>query len=145
MAHIKNIHFQSVDTNEGCTCDRCGQHIKNIWTVEYKEGLVMHYGIDCWEKVYKAGLNTNGRKILTRTMKSLQAYEERLAGYVNGTMTEETDITYQNEQAGWQSDSYWHGKSFDEYKKWMVTDFLPYRIELAQKELEKLGKVNFNA
>lgn len=143
MAHIKQISFARVGEKEGCTCDRCGQYIRNIWTVEYTEGLRMNYGLDCWEKVYKDGLNKQGAKILKKIMDSIKSYEERLARYVSGELSEETDESYKVTQADWNRDDFWYGKSFDEYKNWMVTDFLPYRISDKQKELAKFSKVNF--
>lgn len=143
MAHIKQISFARVGEKEGCTCDRCGQYIRNIWTVEYTEGLRMNYGLDCWEKVYKDGLNKQGAKILKKIMDSIKSYEERLARYVSGELSEETDESYKVTQADWNRDDFWYGKSFGEYKNWMVTDFLPYRISDKQKELAKFSKVNF--
>lgn len=145
MAHIKSISFESVGKNEGCTCDRCGQYIRNIWTVEYTEGLRMNYGLDCWEKVYKEGLNKQGARNLKKVMDSIKSYEERLAQYISGELSEETDESYKVTQADWNKDNCWYGKSFEEYKKWMVTDFFPYRISEKQKELAKFSKVNFRA
>lgn len=144
MAHIKKISFTRVSEQEGCTCDRCGQYIRNIWTVEYKEGLRMNYGIDCWEKVYKEGLNAQGVKLIKKIMDSVKSYEERLALYTNGEMTEETDESYKVEQAEWNKDSYWYGRSFEEYKAWMINEFFPHRIADKQKELSRFAKVNFN-
>lgn len=143
MAHIKQISFARVGEKEGCTCDRCGQYIRNIWTVEYTEGLRMNYGLDCWEKVYKKGLSKQGAKILKKIMDSIKSYEERLAQYVSGELSEETDESYKVTQADWNKDNFWYGISFGEYKNWMVTDFLPYRISEKQKELAKFSKVNF--
>lgn len=145
MAHIKKISFARVSEQEGCTCDRCGQYIRNIWTVEYKEGLRMNYGLDCWEKVYKEGLNAQGIKLIKKIMDSIKSYEERLALYTNGEMTEETDESYKVEQAEWNKDSYWYGRSFEEYKAWMINEFFPHRIADKQKELFRFAKVNFNA
>lgn len=143
MAHIKRISFESVGKAEGCTCDRCGQYIRNIWTVEYKEGLTMHYGLDCWQKVCRQGLNQHGMKLMKKAMKAIQNYEERLAKYTSGEMTVETD-------QGWLADqedkmSAWYGHTFEEYRAWMINEFFPYRIAEAQKELAKFGKINFEA
>lgn len=105
----------------------------------------MHYGIDCWEKISKQSLNKVGAKELKKIMKSIESYEDRLASYVNGEMTEETDESWKAEQMDWNKDSYWYGKSFEEYKNWMVNEFFPYRISEKQKELQKFKKVNFEA
>ena len=142
MAHIKKISFESVGKAEGCTCDRCGQYIRNIWTVEYREGLTQHYGIDCWNAVLKEGLNKRGVAEIKKIMKSIEYYETRLAEYTSGELTAETDESYKVEQADWNKQSYWNGKSFEEYKDWMVNEFFPYRISETQKRLEKFKKVN---
>lgn len=145
MAHIKKIKFSRVGKQEGCTCDRCGQYIRNIWTVDYKEGLTMNYGIDCWEAICKEGLSKQGIRLMNKTMKSLQSYEERLAAYTSKEITEENDMAYQTEQADWNKDSYWYGRSWEEYRDWMVNDFFPERISGKQKELERFSKVDFKA
>jgi len=145
MAHIKRISFSRVGKQEGCTCDRCGQYIQNIWTVEYKEGLRMNYGIDCWEKVYKKGLNAAGSKLMKKAMESIKSYEERLAQYISGEITAETDESYKADQMDWNKDNYWYGRSFEEYKDWMINEFFPHRIADKQKELARFQKVNFEA
>lgn len=145
MAHIKKISFSRVGKQEGCTCDRCGQYIRNIWTVEYTEGICMNYGLDCWEKIYKEGLNKQGEKILRKAMKSIEKYEDSLAKYTSGELTAENDESYKVTQADWNKDDYWHGRTFEEYRDWMITEFFPSRISGAQKELQKFSKVNFNA
>lgn len=145
MAHIKKISFSSVGKQEGCTCDRCGQYIKNIWTVEYEEGLRMNYGIDCFEKIYKKGLNATGSKLMKKIMVSIKSYEDRLAQYVSGELTAETDESYQTDQMDWNKDNYWYGRSFEEYRDWMINEFFPHRIADKQKELARFQKVNFEA
>ena len=79
MAHIKSISFSSVSTNYGCTCDRCGQWIKNIWTVKFDDGISMNFGIDCFEKLCKSGkLTRYGEKLMRDTLKSIAFYSEQL-------------------------------------------------------------------
>lgn len=141
MAHIAKIRFNSVGRNEGCTCDRCGQYIRNIWTVEYKEGFAVNYGIDCWEKVYKAGLNQYGEKEMRKIMKSIKAYEERLAMYMSGEINADNDLSWQNEQV--LKDHAWYGKPYEEYREWMIKEFFPYRIGDKLKELKKFEKIDF--
>ena len=48
MAKIEKIYFQRVGKNEGCSCDKCGQYITNIWTVRYKGSADIHFGMDCF-------------------------------------------------------------------------------------------------
>ena len=57
--------------------------------------------------------------------------------------TEETDPAYQTAQADWNKQDYWNGKPWEEYHKWMIEEFWPYRIQCAEKELDKYGKANF--
>lgn len=141
MAHIAKINFQSVGRAEGCTCDRCGQYIQNIWTVTYKEGFSVHYGIDCWRKVYKAGLDKYNQREIQKIMKSIQAYEEILAKYVSGEMNEETDFGWQYSQQD-KMDA-WYGEPFEKYRDWRINEFFPYRISIEQERLKKFSKVDF--
>lgn len=141
--HIKSVKFNSVVANEGCTCDRCGQYIKNIWTVEYTEGARFNYGIDCFEKVQKSGLNATGIKAMKKILKSIEGYYTALEEFK--TRTEGTDESWKTEQADWNRDSYWHGREYSEYKDWMINEFFPNRIASKEKELERFKKVNFVA
>ena len=103
----------------------------------------MNYGLDCWEKVCKEGLNEQGLKEIRKIMKSVENYEKRLELYTSGEMTEDTDESYKTEQADCNRDSYWYGKSFEEYKSWMVNEFFPYRISKCQDELARFRKIDF--
>ena len=144
MSHIAKIRFSAVSRNEGCTCDRCGQWIQNIWTVDYSEGFSVHYGIDCWEKVYKGGkLSQYGEKELRKIMKRIEGYERMLAKYVSGEITEELDSGFQTDQMDCFKDHYWHGRPWEEYKSWMIDECLPARIARAQEDLKKFKNINF--
>lgn len=144
MSHIKKIRFASVGKKEGCICDRCGQYIRNIWSVDYEEGFTVNYGIDCWEKVYKGGkLNQYGEKMMRKAMKSIKEWEQLKTKWQNGEMD------YQENEYSWQQHkqdklSPWYDKTFAEYKEWMINEFIQYRIECAQEELKKFSKVDFN-
>lgn len=143
MSHIAKIRFNSVGRNDGCTCDRCGQYIRNIWSIEYKEGFTVNYGIDCWEKVYKAGkLNQYGEKHMRKIMKSIRSYEEMLAKYVSGEMNEETDSAWKYGQT--DKHDAWYGEPYETYRDWMINEFFPYRISIEQEELKKFSKINFD-
>lgn len=144
MSHIKKIRFQSVGRNEGCTCDRCGQYIRNIWSVDYAEGFTVNYGIDCWEKVYKAGqLSKYGEKELRKIMKRIRDYEKMLETYKSGEMTEEIDGGYKTDQMDCFKDHYWHGKPYEQYKAWMIEECIPARIARAQEDLKKFKNIDF--
>lgn len=139
MSHIAKIHFASVDKSAGCTCDRCGQSIQNIWTVDYTEGFSVHYGIDCWEKVYKAGkLSKYGENELRKAMKRIQGIEESIEEWKN-----KTEETYEFKEQQKDKTAPWYGHTFEEYRTYMANEFFPYRLEEAQKELEKFSKVDF--
>lgn len=146
MSHIARIRFSSVDTQQGCSCDRCGQWIKNIWSVDYAEGFTVNYGIDCWEKVYKAGkLSSYGEKELRKIMKRIKGYEEMLAKFISGELNAENEDGYKTDQMDCFKDHYWHGRPFDEYKEWMINECLPARIERAQEDLKRFKNINFEA
>lgn len=152
MANIKSILFHSVNQKEyGCNCDRCGQWLKNIWTVSYTDGTSINYGIDCFEKVYKGSkggkLNKEGTKIMNRALKSIEHWSKVLQDYKDGKFTAENDQSYlmcQDKGDGsWFSESYWTGRPYDEYKTWMIEVWIPARFEDAQKEINRFKKVNF--
>ena len=144
MARIKKIMFSKVGKQEGCLCDRCGQYITNIWTVNYADGVTLHFGIDCFETLNKeSNLTSYGQKLLKKSMKSIQHYSEMFEE--EKRLTEETDIRYQNEQEvnDWESKSYWYGKPWEEYHAWMINEWFPMRFADAQKDIDKFSKVNF--
>ena len=143
MATIKRIDFSTVSTNEGCRCDRCGQWIKNIWTVTYKEGFSLHYGLDCWEKIYKhSNLSKQGEKLLRKHMKSIESYQKAMQRQAE--LTEETDEAWKISQAEWNKNNAWYGEKYEDYKKWMLEEFFPYRIQHEQDEIElRFKKVVF--
>lgn len=140
MAHIKWISFDRVDTMHGCICDRCGQWIKNIWTVTFDDNIEFSYGIDCFERLMKSSRLTDyGMKLMKKTMKSIKEYEEWMDR--EKEKTEETDLGWQNHQR--DSNSYWYGKPYVEYKAWMIEEFLPSMIDKKLNELEKFKNVDF--
>lgn len=143
MSIAKKIRFDHVGRNEGCICDKCGQYIQNVWSVQYTPEITLHYGIDCFANIIKkSNLTKEGQKLMRKAMKSLEdvkaCFERELE------KTEETDLAYQTAQADWNKQDYWNGKPWEEYHKWMVEEFWPYRIQRAEKELDKYGKANFN-
>lgn len=145
MAYIKKIRFDKVGKTEGCTCDRCGQYIQNIWTVTYTDDVVMHFGIDCFKKLNKGKLNSYGMKVMRKALKDIEYYSEELKKWENGYYTEEC-VEWQNLQVKheWESQvSYWYGRQFEEYKEWMINEFFPARMREVQKEIDRFKKVNF--
>lgn len=141
---IKRIRFNSVSTDEGCKCDKCGQWIKNIWTVEFANGMNVNFGIDCFEKMTKEKLNAYGMKQMKSALKRIQMWSEKLQKWSDGEYTEDNCEAWKAEQADW-SDSYWKGRSFDEYEEFMINQFIPRRLQDAEEELNKFRNINFNA
>lgn len=136
--------FNKVGKQEGCICDRCGQYIQNIWTVNYADGITAHFGIDCFEILNKeSGLSSYGRKELKKALKSIQDHQEMYER--EAALTEDTDIAWQNLQHpyDWESKSYWYGKPWQEYHDWRLTEFFGRRFEEDQERIDKFGKVNF--
>lgn len=145
MARIKKINFSHTGKNDGCLCDRCGQYITNIWTVEFADGIVVRFGIDCFDKMKKeSNLSTFGIKELNKALKSIQKHQELYEA--EKALTEETDIRWQNIQNPheWESPDYWYGKKWEEYHEWMLTEFFRIRFEEDQKKIDRFQKVNFN-
>lgn len=150
MAHIKSISFSSVSTNYGCTCDRCGQWIKNIWTVKFDDGISMNFGIDCFEKLYKGGkLTKAGEKVMKDALKSIEywnkAHEEwesmtEVEARERGLLAELDPNSYCNRYVK----SYWCDRTFEEYRDWMLNELIPERLKEAQKKIDKFSKVNFD-
>ena len=142
MAHIKAIAFNRVGKNEGCTCDRCGQYIRNIATVSFTDGIVMNYGMDCFSKLEKsARLTVQSKKLLNKAIQNIDYWTMELEKWTNGEYTEDNRLDWQNEQT--DKSSAWYGETFESYKAWMIEKFIPTRFEEAQKTVNRFAKVNF--
>lgn len=144
MARIKKVDFHKVGKQEGCLCDRCGQYIQNIWTVQYSDGITARFGVDCFEKLNKeSGLTAFGQKELKKALKKIQDHRELYEA--EKAKTEETDIRWQNIQnpSEWESKDYWYGRPWEEYHNWMLTEFFKIRFEEDQKAIDRFAKVNF--
>ena len=117
----------------------------NIWTVQYADGVTLHYGIDCFEKIYKSGkLTRQGEKLMRKALKSIAYYSEQLEMWkaLTEQEAEEKGLLGELKVTDWNQ-SYWAGKTFEEYKNWMVNDFFPARLKYCQKDIDKFSKVNF--
>lgn len=144
MAHITKIDFMKTGRNEGCTCDKCGQYITNVWTVRYKGGVDVHFGMDCFDKMLKSSkLNDYGMKLMKKTLKSIERHQRGFEAEKN--LTAETDKMYQMEQVhrDYGSQSAWYGVPWEEYHEWMLTVWWPTRFAEDQKELDRFSKINF--
>lgn len=144
MAKIRKINFNRVGKDEGCLCDKCGQYIRNIWTVQYSDGITANFGIDCFEKLNKeSSLTAFGQKEFKKALKRIQDHSELYER--EKALTEETDIAWQNHQTvrDWEDKSYWFGKPWSEYHEWRLAEFFKARFEEDQKQLARFNKVNF--
>ena len=139
MAYIKKIKFDKAGKNEGCLCDRCGQYIQNIWTVEFSGGLTVHFGVDCFEQMRKKKLTNIGEQQFKKVMKAIERLKEWREK--QEALTEETDTAYQYIQQN--QEDYWCGKPWSEYHEWMLTKFYEAREADCQKAIDRFGKVDF--
>ena len=143
MARIIDINFSAVSTHDGCTCDRCGQWIKNIWTVKFDDGITAHFGIDCYKQMCKdSRLNEYGMNVMKNILKDLEEWDKRLAKWKSEDLTAENCLSYQYEQADWNN-GYWKGKSFEEYRQSWIDEICNDRIPRLKKELEKFKNIDF--
>ena len=141
MARIKSMNFSSVGKNEkGCVCDKCGQYIRNIWTVKFDDGISMNYGIDCFAKLRNTGnLSSYGEKLLKKSMKRLEGISE-LTEIIKNRKPED-DYQYQQNQNDKLSP--WYQVDYEEYRKWWLNEVIPERIADIQKDIDRFKNVNF--
>lgn len=146
MPYIREITFSHVGRLEGCLCDRCGQYIQNIVTVHWTDGIVINYGKDCFSKLCETGkLTAHGIKLMRKALKSIEEHTAQLEKYKSGEINEENDSgwKYHQNSALYASPSYWYGKPYEEYRKWMIEEWFPRRFEEDQKEIARFSKVKF--
>lgn len=144
MARIKEITFESVRREEGCLCEKCGQYIKNIWTIHYTDGLRLNLGIDCFDNLNKAsGLSGYRMKLFKKALKQIERHKKMYEA--EKALTEETDLAYQKTQihVEWEHDDYWMGHPWSEYHEWRINEFWSYRFKEDQEEIAKFKNVNF--
>lgn len=140
MAHIEDIRFDHVGKNEGCMCDNCGAWLTNIWTVKFREGESLHFGMDCFDKRIKGKLNSFGKKEMQKALKRIQEHSELLNELKQDEVTETVQKEWESYKY-WQE--YWQDKPFEEWKQWMIEEVLPDRLETDKKALAKFEKINF--
>lgn len=140
MAHIEEIMFDHVGKNEGCMCDNCGAWLTNIWTVKFREGESLHFGMDCFNKRIKGKLSAFGKKEMQKVLKRIQEHSELLNHLMQDAVTEDVQKEWESYKY-WQD--YWKDKPFKEWKGWMIEEVLPARLEEDRKALAKFEKINF--
>ncbi len=142
MAYIKDIKFWHVDRYSGVLCDRCGTYITNIYTVYYSDGLVAHYGIECFKKLRQAGrLSDFGYKFLMKILKAIKYWNEelRLWQTITESEAEEKGLLCDLHTHG----CYWEGRTFEEYRKFEIEKYIPARLEGCKKLLERFKNIDF--
>lgn len=147
MAHIKEIRFAHVGRNEGCLCDKCGQYIQNIVTVEFTDGITFDYGQDCFKKLYdNSKLTEFGKKLIRKTLKNIEFYSKQREEYASGKMTAETDESWKQFEYPCNKGHYWamHHDDYEAYRQWMLNEWFPERFKEAQKQVDRFAKVNFD-
>ena len=93
MAHIEEIRFDHVSKAEGCMCDNCGAWLTNIWTVKFREGESLHFGIDCFDKRIRGKLNAFGKKEMQKVQKRIQWHSEELNHLMQEEVPEDVSVT----------------------------------------------------
>lgn len=148
---LRNVSFSSAPT-VSCTCDRCGQGIKNIWSVSFSNGITYNYGIDCFAKLSKeSNLTDIGRKNFKKLLNSLKKCEEWVAKWETMTYEQYEEIYWANIKD--EERQYFPGPlkgeyenpnklDWNEFKAWKhecAIDSLNYK----KKELSKFDKAWF--
>lgn len=147
MAHIKSISFAHVGKKEGCLCEKCGQYITNIVTVHWTDGVNIDYGTECFDKLYHSGkLTDHGIKLMKKALNSIKNHTKQLEAYTSGKMNAENDNGwkwFKMEEEIYGNKTAWSGKTYEEYRQWMIDVWFPKRFEEDQKEIDRFAKVNF--
>ena len=145
-AQITKIEFAHVGRKEGRTCDRCGQYIMNIWTVRFSNNETIHFGMDCFEKLYKqGGLSAYGIKEFKRLLKHIRKETEMYEKWKN--MTEE-QARAEAESAGLKlvtedRETAFYGETFEDYKNWLLNEWFPQRFKENDETLKRFEKIGF--
>ena len=72
---IKSVsYFMS---SPASTCDRCGQGIKHVALVAFKDGETQRYGLDCVDKILASAPDLKG--LFSKNIKRLRTYQDYLA------------------------------------------------------------------
>lgn len=146
MAFIKEIRFAHVGRNAGCLCDRCGQYIQNIVTVDFSDGTTVNFGQDCFKKLQETSrLNDYGKKLLRKTLKNIEFYSMELVKYTSGELTAENDERWKAYAYPVNDGCYWnvHHDDYEAFRRWMIDEWFPERFKECQKQIDRFAKVNF--
>lgn len=157
MAYIKNITFWKYGRNDGKTCYKCGAYITNVYTVTYSDGLVADYGSECFDKLWKSGnLSSYGVKEFRKILKNIKDYNEIKRSWLNCKTEQELiekPLTYSSNYLDRYNESEYvqnqykysahKNDTFEEYKNYIVNQFIPYRLSTLEKELARFNRLDF--
>lgn len=146
MARIKEIRFAHVGRTEGCLCDRCGQYIQNIVTVDFMDGSEVNFGQDCFKKLYDSSRLTDyGKKLLRKALRDIEYYSREREKYASGEKTAENDQRWKNYELPVNTGCYWavHHDDYEVFRRWMLEAWFPERFKECQKQVDRFAKVNF--
>lgn len=141
MARITNITFWHESKDAGVFCDKCRAYITNVYTVYYNDGLIAHYGIECFKKLKEAGnLSDFGYKLLMKTLHKIKKYNEELQLWQ--TITEE-EAEKKELLDSLHHDDVWKGRTFEEYRQFHVKRWLPARLKDCEKTILRFKNIDF--
>lgn len=148
---LRNVSFSSAPT-VSCTCDRCGQGIKNIWSVSFSNDITYNYGIDCFAKLSKnSNLSDLGRKNFKKLLNSLKKCEDWVAMWETMTYEQYEEFYWRNIKdeerqffAGPLKGEYENPNNlgWEEFKAWKL-DCAIESLNCKKKELNKFNKAWF--
>lgn len=138
---IKKINFYSVNKNEGCTCDCCGKYIINICSINTVEGTHINLGTTCFSKQMKTKLGSMAKKKVNHAIKMIKYWDEEKE-YFQSVSEEQYKIDrpadYEERVASHQYDGI---DCFEDYRKWQLEEFIPYRTSLAEADIAKYAVI----
>jgi hypothetical protein len=148
---LQHVSFSSTPEVR-CTCDRCGQGIKNVWSVSFTNNVTYNYGIDCFEKLSKhSNLSEIGKKNFKKLLKSLKKCEENVAKWETMTYEQYEEMYWANIKD--EERQFFDGPLKGEYEnpnnlsweefKARKLDCAIERLNNEKKELDKFNKVWF--
>lgn len=132
---IKKVNFFiTASVKDGFSCDCCGQAIKNVYDIEFSNGVRIHLGVDCFKNQYTKRLTDYGKREYEKILKDIRFYADQQKTWE--TMNE-AEMPEGDRYRLTDVDDYWYGKTFEEYKAWMLSDWFPQRFKDIQKKIEK--------
>ena len=138
---IKKINFYSVLKSEGCTCDCCGKYITNVCSIDTVGGGHFNLGSTCFDKQMKTKLGAMAKKKVNHAVKMIKSWNEEKE-YMLHVSEEQYKIDrpadYEERVASHQYDGI---DCFEDYRKWNLEEFIPYRISLAEADIVKYGVI----